>query len=181
MVPSDDRDSSDPAKSSRAPPSSPDGGRPVSGGGPLDDDPPVFDEPSSLALRSARPHASFRRILVIDDHIDATAALELFFSLRGYEAASAGDGLAGLALAESFRPEVVLLDLGLPKLDGFDTARRLRREAWGRYVLIVALSGLESKADKQRAFAAGIDHFVGKPVLDVEGFLAQLNQWVNAH
>ena len=82
----------------------------------------------------------------------------------GYEARQASDGLAGVEVAAEFRPNAVLLDIGMPKLNGYDVARRLRAEPWGKTMLIVAVTGWGQESDKQRAMESGFDHHLTKPV-----------------
>ena len=81
------------------------------------------------ALRTALPR---RRILVVDDNRDAAASLGMMLSLMGHDTRTAHDGLEALELAEAFRPDVVLLDIGLPKLNGYDACRRIREQPWGQ-------------------------------------------------
>src|SRR5205814_9376012 len=85
-------------------------------------------------------------------------------SAWGQDARVAHDALAALEVAASFQPEVVLLDIGLPKLHGYDVARRLRESDWGRRALIVAVTGWGQEADRQQSKAAGIDYHMLKPV-----------------
>jgi DNA-binding response OmpR family regulator len=82
----------------------------------------------------------------------------------GYASRTASDGLAALKMAEAFQPHVVLLDLGLPKLDGHGVARRLRAQAWCQGVLIIAMTGRGQERDRQRSEEVGIDHHLLKPV-----------------
>jgi CheY-like chemotaxis protein len=81
----------------------------------------------------------------------------------GNEVCVAYDGLEAIAAAERFLPDVVLLDLGMPKLDGFGAARHIRQQAWGQDMLLVALTGWGQDADKQRTKSAGFDHHLVKP------------------
>jgi len=105
-----------------------------------------------------------RRILVVDDNQDAAATLALLLSLMGHETRVANDGIEALEVAGRFCPDVALLDIGMPKLNGYDTARKMRQEAWGREMLLVALSGWDQEADRLKSSNAGFDiHFV-KPV-----------------
>jgi CheY-like chemotaxis protein len=77
---------------------------------------------------------------------------------------TACDGTAALELAEEFRPDVLLLDIGMPKLDGFEVARRIRQQPWGRQIVLAALTGWGQEEDKRRTRAAGFDHHFVKPV-----------------
>jgi PAS domain S-box-containing protein len=103
-------------------------------------------------------------ILVADDNKDAAATLALLLKLLGHETRTAHDGIEALEVAEKFRPDVVLLDIGMPRLNGYDTARRLRQESWGRELLIVALTGWGQEADRLRSSSAGFDLHLVKPV-----------------
>ncbi len=78
--------------------------------------------------------------------------------------APAHDGLEALELAESFQPDVILLDIGLPKLNGFDTCRRIREQPWGKNIIIVAVTGWGQEDDRRRSQDAGFDHHMVKPV-----------------
>ena len=104
------------------------------------------------------------KVLVVDDNLDATEMLSVLVGAMGHDTRSAHDGLAAVAAAGDYRPDVALLDLGLPGLNGYETARRIRREPWGGTVVIAALSGWGQDEDKQQSSAAGFDaHFV-KPL-----------------
>jgi CheY-like chemotaxis protein len=108
--------------------------------------------------------AKARRILVVDHNGDAAALLAVLLQLEGQEVQTAADGGEAVDRAESFRPEVVLMDLEMPGLDGLEASRRIRARPWGNNVLIAALTGWGQDVDRQRAQEAGVDlHFV-KPV-----------------
>lgn len=109
---------------------------------------------------SLLPLVTPRRILVVDDEADAAEALVEILTLKGHEARAVPDGVAALAVAAELEPEVVLLDLGLPTMDGYEVARRLR-ELLGTQVLLVALTGYQD--DKARLQAAGFDAHLLKP------------------
>jgi PAS domain S-box-containing protein len=112
------------------------------------------------AARGARPE----RVLVVDDNVDAAESLSRMLRLREHEVLVAHDGLAALAVAESMHPDIVLLDIGLPKLDGLEVARRLRGGSEGRRRLLVAMTGFGQAEDRARTAAAGFDHHLTKPV-----------------
>ena len=114
-----------------------------------------------------------RRILVVDDNADAADSLGMLLRVRGDEVRVAYDGLAALELAGEFNPEVVLLDSGMPKISGYDVARRLR-EARGDSVFIVAISGWGQEGDRKKARESGFDHHFTKPV-DFEALLALID------
>jgi two-component system CheB/CheR fusion protein len=113
-----------------------------------------------------------RRILVVDDEIDAITMLTELLALHGHETRGAGDGDGALEEARSFRPDVVLLDLGLPKMDGYEVARRLRKEH-GSQLRLVALTGYQK--DTERLEQAGFDHHLIKPP-DLPALLEWLRQ-----
>ena len=105
-----------------------------------------------------------RRVLVVDDNVDTAESLSLLLRLRGYEVEIAYDGPAALKRAASFHPEAVLLDIGLPGLDGYQVASRLRRRRRTAKVLLVALTGYGQEEDQRRSQEAGFDHHLTKPV-----------------
>jgi CheY-like chemotaxis protein len=104
------------------------------------------------------------RVLVIDDNRDAAASLAMVLTLMGNETRAAHDGPQGVELAEAFRPEVIVLDIGLPKLNGYDVCRQIRERPWARDVLIIAATGWGQEADRRRSKEAGFDHHLVKPV-----------------
>ena len=105
-----------------------------------------------------------RRILVVDDNQDSATSLAMLLKLTGNETHTAFDGLEAMEAAATFRPDVVLLDIGLPKLNGYETARKIREQPWGKDVVLVALTGWGQDEDLQKSKAAGFnDHFI-KPV-----------------
>ncbi|HYH66202.1 MAG TPA: response regulator [Urbifossiella sp.] len=99
-----------------------------------------------------------------DDNRDAADSLAMLLRLAGHEVRTAHDGLAAVAVAAETRPDVAVLDIGMPGLTGYDAARRIRAEPWGRGVLLVALTGWGQDGDRQRAAEAGFDHHLTKPV-----------------
>ena len=105
-----------------------------------------------------------RRILVVDDNQDAANTLTMMLRTLGHEVHTAYDGLEAVQAAASFRPDVVLLDIGLPKLNGYETARHIREQPSGQKVSLVALSGWGQEEDKRRAKEAGFDYHLTKPV-----------------
>jgi PAS domain S-box-containing protein len=107
--------------------------------------------------------AGGRRILVVDDNVDAAASLAMMLKIMGHEVRTAHDGLAGVEAAAASRPDVILLDIGMPNLNGYDACRRIRSEPWGRDVLIVAVTGWGQEEDKRRSLEAGFDHHMTKP------------------
>jgi CheY-like chemotaxis protein len=104
-----------------------------------------------------------RRVLVVDDNTDAAAMLDLLLRSLGHETRIAHEGGEALRAAEEFRPDIVLLDIGMPGLDGYEVARRLRRQSSGP-LRIVAVTGWGQDADRQRSAEAGFDLHLVKPV-----------------
>ena len=105
-----------------------------------------------------------RRILVVDDSKDTAESLGMILELSGHEVILAYDGEQALALAGEHRPEVVLLDIGLPKVDGYEVARRLRLDPRNEGMLLVAVTGYAKEEDRYRGQAAGFHHHLVKPI-----------------
>jgi CheY-like chemotaxis protein len=105
-----------------------------------------------------------RRILVVDDGRDAADTLAHLLRGLGHQAFTAYDGLAAIEATATHRPDVVLLDLSLPKLDGFEAARVIRAQPWGRDIVLVAVTGWTREEDRRRALGHGFDHHLAKPV-----------------
>jgi PAS domain S-box-containing protein len=113
------------------------------------------------------------RILVIDDNLDAADSLGQILELMGNEVLTAYDGESGIEAAKAFRPDIVLCDIGMPKMNGYDTARTLRSEAWSKDTVLVALTGWSHEEDRRRSADAGFDHHLVKPV-EVDALCALL-------
>jgi CheY-like chemotaxis protein len=105
-----------------------------------------------------------RRILVADDNSDALESLATLLELGGHEVFSAANGALALESAERHLPEVALLDIGMPKLDGYEVARRIRAQPWGRSITLVALTGWGQDSDRRRSGEAGFDSHLVKPL-----------------
>ena len=105
-----------------------------------------------------------RRILVVDDNRDAAASLAMLLQLTGNQTETAFDGLAAIEVAASFKPDVVMLDIAQPGLNGCEVARRIRQEPWGKAVKLVAVTGWGQLEDRQRSKEAGFDAHMVKPV-----------------
>jgi two-component system CheB/CheR fusion protein len=116
------------------------------------------------APKEDRRRLPAKRILVVDDNVDAANCLALFLGMSGHEVRAEYDGPAALAAARAYRPEVVLLDIGMPNMDGYEVARRLRQELEPEKVLLVALTGYGQDDDRRRSREAMIDHHLVKPV-----------------
>jgi CheY-like chemotaxis protein/two-component sensor histidine kinase len=104
------------------------------------------------------------RILVVDDNRDAADSLAIMLKLMGHDIEKAYDGLAAVQAAAAFRPDVVLLDIGLPKMNGLEVARQVREEPWGKQMILIAVTGWGQEEDRRRALEAGFDHHLTKPV-----------------
>jgi signal transduction histidine kinase/CheY-like chemotaxis protein len=115
------------------------------------------------AAGDARPRAG-RFILVADDNADALETMATLLELEGHRVEQAADGDQALAAATALRPDVAVLDIGMPGLNGYEVARRIRAEPWGGAIRLIALTGWGQAEDIQRAKAAGFDHHVTKPV-----------------
>jgi signal transduction histidine kinase/CheY-like chemotaxis protein len=105
-----------------------------------------------------------RRILVVDDNRDSAQTLARLLEIIGHEARTAHDGGEAVATAGAYHPEVIMLDIGLPVMNGYEVARTIRRHPWGTDIVIVALTGWGQMEDRKRSKEAGIDHHLVKPV-----------------
>jgi PAS domain S-box-containing protein len=117
------------------------------------------------------------RILVVDDNRDGAASLAMLLTVMGNDTRTAHDGLEGVELAEAFRPDLIVLDIGLPKLNGYDACRRIRERPWAKDTLIVAATGWGQDDDRRRSKEAGFDHHLVKPVdaAELNRLLAERN------
>jgi signal transduction histidine kinase/ActR/RegA family two-component response regulator len=128
---------------------------------------PVSSETPAVCEPIVKPVAGRGQgcqILLIEDNIDASDTLKHFLGLEGHEVTAAYDGVSGLQLAVEGQYDVVICDIGLPGLDGFDVISRLRRGADGHRPLAIALSGYSHTEDRARALEAGFDHYFVKPI-----------------
>lgn len=104
------------------------------------------------------------RLLVVDDNPDNADCYALMFRRSGVDVRTAYSGADALAIAAEFRPEAVLLDIGMPGMSGYEVARQIRAAEWGSQTVLIAVSGWSQEGDKQQAQAAGFDHHISKPV-----------------
>jgi CheY-like chemotaxis protein len=104
------------------------------------------------------------RILIADDNRDAAESLAMLLEMSGHEVRTAEDGEAALAVTEQFLPHAAFIDIGMPRLNGYEVAKRVRREAWGASVRLIALTGWGQDDNKRQAFESGFDHHLTKPV-----------------
>jgi CheY-like chemotaxis protein len=132
----------------------------------------VPDSPSDGRQHATGPR---RRILVVDDNRDSTASMALMLNLTGNEVQTAHDGIEALEIAGTFCPQVILMDVGMPRLNGLEATRCIRQQPWGKATTIIALTGWGQEGDKERSRAAGCDGHLVKPVNigDLEKFLAE--------
>ena len=131
-------------------------------------------ETSCKEAKAARRRSPARRILIADDNHDAAQALGMFLQMANHDVHVAGDGAAALQLAGQVRPDVAVLDIGMPGLTGYEVAERIRAEPWGRGMLLIAVTGWGQNSDKEKAQMAGFDHHLTKPMdpTDLEQLLA---------
>jgi CheY-like chemotaxis protein len=101
---------------------------------------------------------------VVDDNADSVESMAMLLRTLGSEVHTATDGLAGLEAAERLRPELILLDIGMPKMNGHEVCAALRKQPWSAHAVLVALSGWGQEEHKARAREAGFDHYLVKPV-----------------
>jgi len=120
--------------------------------------------PTAAAKTQPSAPQARRRVLIVDDNRDAADTLAEVMEMLGYEVGTAYDGVEGVERAEAMRPDAAVLDLGMPRLDGFGACRALRQTDWGRGIVVLALSGWGQAADTQRAAEAGFDGHLVKPV-----------------
>ena len=104
------------------------------------------------------------RILVVDDNPDSAMSMAMMLSIMGHDTRTAHDGETAVATAESFLPDVVLLDIGLPKLNGYEVAQRIRESAWGKSMFLIAVTGWGQEEDRQRSSEVGLNVHMVKPV-----------------
>lgn len=108
--------------------------------------------------------SSGRRVLVVDDNRESVETLSMLLQLKGHDARVAEDGDEAIAIADAYQPQVVVLDLSLPGMDGYETARQLRGRPYGGQLVLVALTGWSGNDVREKAAAAGFDFHLLKPV-----------------
>lgn len=118
----------------------------------------------SLAPRPAEQAQIQKRVLVVDDNVDAANTLHLLLQSLGHETRIAHDGPTALAVTDEFRPDVILLDIGMPGMNGYEVARHLRSRYGDRHIKIVAITGWGAEGDRSRSTDAGFDVHLVKPV-----------------
>ena len=128
--------------------------------------PVILDLPKPVSSDDAtivKP-SSVLRILVADDNKDSVRSLGVLLRLTGHEVRTTEDGVEAVELAETYRPDVMLLDIGMPKMNGFQCAQHLRKQSWGKELVLIALTGWGQEDDRQRSKDAGFDHHIVKPI-----------------
>lgn len=104
------------------------------------------------------------KILVVDDNHDSALSLAMMLSIMGHDTRTAHDGESAVESAETFLPDVVLLDIGLPKLNGYEVAQRIRGKSWGASMYLIAVTGWGQDEDRQRSSEVGLNLHMVKPV-----------------
>jgi CheY-like chemotaxis protein len=119
-------------------------------------------------------------VLVVDDNETIRMMSQRMIEMLGHTVRTASDGEEAVAVAEEFRPEIVLMDLGMPNMDGCEAARQIRQKDWGQEITLVALSGWGQEKDRLKSEAAGFDHHLVKPAAsaDIKRVIAQTEQKV---
>jgi CheY-like chemotaxis protein len=124
-------------------------------------DPPVVADTSA----NEKPHvASAKRVVIVEDNEDGRQMLKALLRLHGHEVHEADDGLGGVAQVLRVRPDVAIVDIGLPGCDGYEVARRVRAAEDGAHIRLVALTGYGQRDARERAAAAGFDGYLVKPI-----------------
>ncbi len=115
-------------------------------------------------MQEQEQNGSSQRVLIVDDNSDAAATLSMLLQMDGHMVKTAATGASALDTFASFAPQVVLLDIGLPDLNGYEVARRIRSSETGRHARLFAVTGWGQAEDKRRAVEAGFDQHLTKPV-----------------
>jgi CheY-like chemotaxis protein len=134
----------------------------------------MADAPRS-GLTPQSPAHRFK-ILVVDDNHDSALSMSMMLSIMGHDTRTAHDGESAVSTAETFLPDVVLLDIGLPKLNGYEVAQRIREQSWGASMFLIAVTGWGQDEDRQRSSEVGLNRHMVKPVepAALEKLLAEL-------
>jgi CheY-like chemotaxis protein/two-component sensor histidine kinase len=142
---------------------------------------PLIAAPVAAAAEATTPPLggrsmqNARRVLVVDDNEAMLESLGTVISLMGHEVRTASDGASALEAAEEFRPQIVLMDLGMPRMNGYEAARRMRERSWGAGIKLIALTGWGMEEHRRRTETVGFDRHVVKPIRqdDLERLLAE--------
>jgi CheY-like chemotaxis protein/anti-sigma regulatory factor (Ser/Thr protein kinase) len=135
------------------------------------------DGQSSLETQTNEHATEARRILVADDNEDSADSLSMMLEMLGHEVSLAHDGIEALEAAKRSKPELIFMDLGMPRMNGYDAAREIRNASECNGVVLVALTGWGQEEDRRRSYEAGFDHHIVKPIdfAIVEKLLIDLN------
>jgi CheY-like chemotaxis protein len=126
--------------------------------------PTILKDAHQPVVEASTPHGETgRRVLIADDNQDAAESLSFLLELQGHHVSVVHDGLEAFEAARRMRPSIVLLDIGMPGLNGYELAQKIRQEAWGQDMALIAATGWGQDDDRMRAFAAGFDAHVTKP------------------
>jgi CheY-like chemotaxis protein len=129
--------------------------------------PIISDKPGESPPNASREHVAkgpALRVLVADDNRDSANCLGMLLRIAGNEVRTAYDGVQAVESAAEFRPEVLLLDVGMPGMNGYDAARHVRNQPWGRSAVLIAVTGWGQDGDREQSKDAGFDHHMVKPV-----------------
>ena len=126
-------------------------------------------------METSNPKTAGRRILVIDDSQDGALTLAMLLKLKGYDVHTRYSGQEGIAAAEQLRPDVVVLDLAMPVMDGYTACQLIREQTWGSDIVLIALSGYSQPADIYKSLTTGFDAHLVKPV-DLQDLLLQIDR-----
>ncbi len=124
----------------------------------------LIQEPARPGEDEQPKPVTTRRILIVDDNRDSADSLAMLLKIMGNEVGTAYDGEQAVEAAGALRPDVVLLDIGMPKLNGYDACRRIREQPWGQGMFLIALTGWGQEEDRRRTEEAGFDQHIVKPV-----------------
>lgn len=144
---------------------------------------PIMEEPAAnevdptSIVEPSKPDVR-RRVLVVDDNRDSATSMAMMLKLIGNDVRTANDGIEAIEVSEQFLPQVILMDVGMPKLNGYEATRRIREQAWGKSMVIIALTGWGQEGDRVQSKEAGCDGHLVKPVsfTDLDALLAQLTE-----
>ena len=143
---------------------------------------PLRDEETELPSGEfkAKPLSAAKglNVLVVDDNLDAQATLTMYLQIQGNQVEGASSGNEALHLAELIKPQLIILDIGLPDMDGYTVCEKIRQKSWGKDLIIIALSGWGQKEDKDKAQLSGFDEHFTKP-LDLEALEKFMDQKIS--
>jgi PAS domain S-box-containing protein len=126
--------------------------------------PIVVDEAVQKEERRRTVPAASMRILIVDDNEDAVSTLNMMLHLAGHQTRTARDGIEAVDIANTYRPNVVLLDIGMPRMNGYEAAETIRKQSWGQNMALIAMTGWGQESDRMKSRDAGFDEHLVKPV-----------------